>query len=61
MRYAKALVAIFGAAVTAALGILPHGSTGWTIFTIAAAALTATGVYLVPNTPAAPYAPTKAP
>ena len=61
MSAAKALVAIIGAAVTAALGILPHGTTGWTILTIAAAALTAAGVYLVPNTPAVPYAPTKAP
>jgi hypothetical protein len=51
MSYAKTLVAIVGAAVTAALGILPRGTTGWTILTIAAAALTAAGVYLVPNTP----------
>lgn len=47
--YAKAIVAIAGAAVTAALGIFPANSTTWTILTIVAAVLTATGVYLVPN------------
>lgn len=49
--YAKAVVAIAGAAVTAALGILPAHSSTWTLLTILAAALTAAGVYLVPNTP----------
>jgi hypothetical protein len=52
MQYAKALVAIAGSAVTAALGILPSGSTTWTLLTILSAALTAAAVYLVPNTPA---------
>ena len=55
MRYAKALVAIAGAAVTAALGIVPPQSTTWELLTVAAAALTAAGVYFVPNTtPTAP-------
>ena len=58
MRYAKALVAVVGAAVTAALGVLPAGSTVWTVLTIIAAAVTAAGVYLVPNAPA-PLAPPK--
>lgn len=54
MGYEKALVAIVGAAVTAALGIIPNGSTLWTVLTIVAAALTAASVYLVPNSPATP-------
>lgn len=50
--YAKAVVAIIGAAVTAALGIFPANSTVWVILTIVSAALTAAGVYAVPNKPA---------
>jgi hypothetical protein len=49
--YAKALVAIVGSAVTAALGIFPAGSTVYTVLTILSAAITAAAVYLVPNAP----------
>jgi hypothetical protein len=52
MTAAKAFVAIAGATVTAALGLIPPHTTLWTILTIAAVALTAAGVYLVPNAPA---------
>lgn len=52
MSMAKALVAIVGATVTAALGIFPAQTPVWTVLTILSAALTAAGVYLVPNTPA---------
>lgn len=48
-KYAKAFVAIAGAAVTAALGIIPPSSASWGTLTVLAAALTAAGVYLVPN------------
>jgi hypothetical protein len=48
-KYAKAIVAVLGAAITAALGLAPQGSQVWTVLTIVAAALTAAGVYLVPN------------
>lgn len=47
--YAKAVVAIAGAAVTAALGIFPESTLTWKLLTVAAAALTAAGVYLAPN------------
>lgn len=50
----KAVVATLGAAVTSALGLVPPTSPLWTVLTILAAALTAAGVYFVPNTPAAP-------
>lgn len=50
MPYAKALVAIAGAALTAALGIVPKGTVTWEILTVAAAALTAAAVYFTPNT-----------
>jgi hypothetical protein len=54
-KYAKAFVAVAGAAVTAALGIVPPASPTWNILTAAAALLTAFGVYQVPNaTDAAP-------
>lgn len=49
MGYAKAVVAVIGAAVTSALAIFPQGSTVWNALTIASAALTALAVYLVPN------------
>jgi len=45
----KAIVAIIGAAITAALGIVPADSTLWQVLTIAAAALTAAAVFLTPN------------
>jgi len=51
LQYAKALVAIAGATVTAALGIFPDNSQTWIILTIVSAALTAAAVYLVPNQP----------
>lgn len=55
MTALKAIVAVAGAAVTAALGIFPANTTTWQLLTILAAALTAAGVYLVPNkTPAPP-------
>lgn len=49
--YAKAIVAIIGATLTAALGIFPQGSVSWNVVTILAAACTAAAVYLVPNQP----------
>lgn len=52
MTYAKAIVAIAGSTVTAALALVPPSSTLWSVLTIVSAALTATGVYLVPNRPA---------
>jgi predicted membrane channel-forming protein YqfA (hemolysin III family) len=51
MQYAKAFVAIAGAAVTAALGIFPPNTQTWTLLTVLSAALTAAAVYLVPNQP----------
>lgn len=51
MSTAKALVAILGSAVTAALGIFPENTGTWQALTILSAALTAAAVYLVPNTP----------
>lgn len=53
MKYAKALVAIAGSTATAALAIVPPHSVAWQVLTILTAALTASGVYLVPNKPAA--------
>jgi hypothetical protein len=49
MDKAKMWVAILGGAVTSALAVFPSGSTVWDALTIAAAAITAAGVYLVPN------------
>lgn len=51
MTKAKALIAIAGSTVTAALGLFPAHTTVWTVLTILSAALTAAGVYLVPNAP----------
>lgn len=53
MKYAKGIVAVAGATITAALAIFPSGSTTWNTLTILAAAVTALGVILVPNTPSA--------
>lgn len=50
MFAAKAIVAIIGAGVTAALGLFPEGGTTWTVLTVASAVLTAAAVYLTPNT-----------
>ena len=49
MRYAKFFVAVLGGAVTAALAVFPPGTTTWNLLTVLSAALTAAGVYLVPN------------
>lgn len=49
MGAAKAVVAVIGAAVTAALGLVPAQSTVWVVLTVVSATLTAAGVYLVPN------------
>lgn len=50
MNAAKAAVAVVGAAITTALGLIPTGTPTWNALTIVAAALTAVAVYLVPNT-----------
>lgn len=50
-KYAKAIVAIVGSAVTAALAIFPPGTTTYNALTILSAAITAAAVYAVPNTP----------
>jgi len=58
-KYAKGIIAVIGAAVTAALGLGLSG-TIQQVLTVIAAVVTAAGVYLVPNsTPAVP-APVKA-
>lgn len=49
MKYAKAIVAIVGSTVTAALAIFPPGTSTYNALTILSAAATAAGVYLVPN------------
>lgn len=51
MEAAKALVAIIGSAITAALGLASQGSTVWIALTVLSAALTTAAVYLVPNAP----------
>jgi len=48
-RYAKALVAVLGAAATAAAGTLPPDTTAWKVITAVLAIATATGVWGVPN------------
>ncbi len=48
-HYAKAIVAILGAGVTAALGIWATGDVA-NMLKVLSALLTAGGVYLVPNT-----------
>ncbi len=48
-HYAKAIVAILGAGVTAALGIWTSGEVA-NVLTIFSALLTAAGVYFTPNT-----------
>lgn len=52
LHYAKGIVAVIGAGVTAALGLIPEGSTAWVCLTIAAAMLTVLAVVIVPNKPA---------
>jgi hypothetical protein len=51
MYAAKALVAVIGAAITAALGLIPPDETLWIVLTIASAALTTLAVYITPNEP----------
>ena len=51
-RYAKAIVAILGAAVTSALTVWGPDTNVGRFLVIASAALTAAAVYQVPNTPA---------
>lgn len=48
-HYAKAIIAILGAAVTSALTLVGPEDQLFKILTVAAAVLTAAGVYLVPN------------
>jgi hypothetical protein len=48
MLYAKFIVGAIGAATTACLGLIPDGSTTWTILTIIAAVATALGVFFAP-------------
>lgn len=58
MKYSKAIIAVVGAGLTAATGLVAPDSTWGHIITIALAIATAAGVYLVPNDPAS-GAPTK--
>ena len=48
--YWKGIIATAGSTVTAALALIPAHTTVWIVLTIVSAALTAAGVYLVPNT-----------
>jgi len=50
MYAAKAIAAVIGAGITAALGIIPENTTTWVILTVASAVCTAVVVYFVPNT-----------
>jgi hypothetical protein len=50
MYAAKAVVAVVGSAITAALGLIPPEETLWIVLTIASAALTTLAVYITPNT-----------
>jgi hypothetical protein len=47
----KAIIAIVGAGITAALGIVAPGTELFQVLTVVAALVTAAGVYLVPNAP----------
>jgi hypothetical protein len=53
MKAAKAVVAIVGAGVTAALGIWGPDTGVGQVLVVVAALCTAAAVYLVPNAPAA--------
>lgn len=48
-HYAKAIIAILGAGITAALGIIAPDTDLFNVLTVAAAVVTAAGVYLIPN------------
>lgn len=47
--YAKSIVAVLGAMVTAALAIIAPDTDLFTVLTIASAGITALGVYVIPN------------
>lgn len=47
--YAKAIVAVLGAGITAALSIITPDTDLYNVLTIVAAMVTAFGVYAVPN------------
>lgn len=49
--YAKAIVAIIGAGLTAAIGLIAPDTDLFTVLTILSAMVTAAGVYAIPNTP----------
>lgn len=55
--YAKAVIAIIGAGLTAALGLIAPDTDLFTVLTILSAMVTAAGVYAIPNRPATPPAP----
>lgn len=50
-NYAKAIAAILGAGLTAALGTIAPDTDLFNTLTILSVMLTAAGVYLVPNAP----------
>lgn len=49
MKYAKFIIAVLGAALTSAAALVSPGTTAWTVLQVILAALTAIGVYVVPN------------
>lgn len=49
LQYAKFIIAAIGVTATACLGLIPEGSTAWTIVTIISAVSTALLVWLIPN------------
>ena len=51
-HYAKAITAVIGAGVTAALGLVTPDDPAYVWLVIASAMLTALAVYVVPNRPA---------
>lgn len=53
-KYAKAVAAILGGAVTAALGVVAPDTTLYQVLTVVAALCTAASVYAVSNTPKPP-------
>lgn len=48
LLYAKFIVGAVGSAITACLGLIPDGSTTWTVLTIISAIATALGVFFAP-------------
>jgi hypothetical protein len=49
LEYAKFIVGAVGIAATAALGLIPEGSTAWTVATVVAGVATALLIAIVPN------------